>query len=192
MKKALLSTLIGSFLTALTLGADAATISITPTPLTVPAGTATVALSVDGTGFPLDTSFGTMSISWDSTVLTLNSVTYDAIWDPAWNFIFTESPGGISLINFVPDNWLTGAVVGPDFHLMDLVLNVVGGPGTSTAIHMVDGIDPWTRDTGAVVAGVVLQDGQVNVAPVPLPPAIWLLLSGLTGMFAVARRNQAA
>lgn len=196
MKRHTLSVIFGAVLGTFALTAESATISTSPSLINVPAGTPQVTVSLDTLAdFPA-TLGGVMSITWggpSAGLLTLDHWVLGALWDPLSTDIFPgyslNATTGVTDLYFSPNAVFSPA--GP-FHLIDLVFNVTGS-GTANVNPTVSnvGVQEW-GDSNFNVIPVSTLGASVTVAPVPLPPAVWLLLSGLTGMFAVARRSQPA
>lgn len=193
MKAKHLSLIAGALLGLASAGAQSSTIAVTPNASLVAPGTASINLSIDGSGFPLDTTGGGLSVSWLDSVLSLGSITYDPMWDQGWNTTVSTSPAGVTNVTFLPVGFFGGTNAGSDFHLMNLTLNVVGGAGSTTPINLeVPALNGW-YDSNANLLQVAAVDGSFAVmSPVPVPAAGWLLLSGLPFVFRMARRSGAA
>ncbi len=183
--------------------AQAATVTVassgsTPDPINA------LSISVDnGTSFSLDLwalSFpadfvgGTMEITYDANLLSLNSFTPGTTYNTGSSAL-TVNPFGTDTAG-------------------TLTFNVVAtAPNTFLATNGILGTLAFTAlTTGNLVLGIAdhpwdptwAQSGQIsptylsaNVAvvtpvnPVPLPPALWLLGSALVGLMGMSRRKQA-
>lgn len=192
MKHKTLSLLLGAILGGITLATQAATIAASPSVTNVPAGTPQVTVSLDAlTGFP-STIGGGMSISWGGGLLALDHWVLGSLWDPTALDLFAgyslDINNGATDLYFSPNALSAGP--GP-MHLMDLVFNVTG-TGSAVVNPTVTGAAQEWGDTSFNTINVTTASASVNVSPVPLPAAIWLMLSGLPGVFMMARRRLAA
>ena len=100
--------------------------------------------------------------SWNAEVFDLNNV----------------SGGSITLSNNT--NFVLGIDWGGGYY-GDTNATLISSPDTYLIIF--DGFD----GQGGRISGNTL---AVDLAPIPIPTAVWLFMSGLIGLVAVARRNQ--
>jgi hypothetical protein len=179
-----LSTMFGALaLLGLTAGqAAAVTVTATPGSNIVPADTATaLSISIDG-NFDVATTGGTFLVSWDAG-LTLDTFTIAA---PPWDFFFT-TVGTNSLQIRVGDLSFT-PTTGPRA-IATLNFTALLPQGSTATISMADDGNGWADFPGAPLP--VDYVGASVTAPVPVPAAAWLMLSGLLGLVGVARRKHA-
>lgn len=174
--------------------ASAATVSVTPSSINVGVGdTFTVAVSGD-----FDNTGGDVVLAWDPTALQINSTAPQIRASLAANGFggFVVAPltigpssfNAAALTDLDPITLEALVVTGPfDFFNGVSFTALTGGSSqitlTSATFVGVDGVTP--------IAGLGIQNATVNVAAVPVPPAVWLFGSGLLGLVGVARRRAA-
>ena len=176
--------------------ANAATVSLSPSAQTVTDGDA-LSLAVIGSDFPDGVNDGTITVTWDATILQLETTQTDAIVDGALTtgitniFVFdTSTPGQL---DFTGGIGLGDAPVGQggvEFTYLNLAFTAIATPGTDVDVGLgVSGL--WQDGTFTPIpdADITYIGATVTVNPVPVPPAVWLFGSGLLGLVGVARRR---
>jgi hypothetical protein len=138
--------------------------------------------------------------SWDPAVLTFESfaftTTFAALRDPAFDAKPTGSPNpwDLQTSSLLSIGWsqFNGISIPTDTIIGTLTFNVVGVPGASTGISVAESVK-WAGSFD--VNGAEIFPGYLgaiaSVDEIPIPAAGWLLLSGLAGMFGMARRRAA-
>lgn len=168
--------------------ATASTVSVIPGSTTISADTATsVSVAIAG-NFTETTLGGTFLISWDAS-LSLTSFVVDT---PPTGTTWTFGLGTPGTNNLFIDIGTFSGVIGTA-NIANLTFNALLPAGGSAIISMADatsGIQTgWIDLNGAPIA--VDYVGGTITAPVPVPAAAWLMLSGLLGLVGVARRKHA-
>jgi hypothetical protein len=172
--------------------ATASTVTATPGTTVVTGGVSTpVSISIDG-NFTEFTSGGTFSVNWEAG-LTLDTFSINeafptppGVWLSGSASVGTNSlvidvasfNGELGLINIATLNFIADLAVGGSANITMVDWNVP--PSIQTG---------WIDFTGAPIA--VDYVGGTITAPVPVPAAAWLMLSGLLGLVGVARRKHA-
>ena len=147
------------------------------------AGSPTLDVLFTGT-FDVAVDAGDFTINWDPTVLSYTSI---AIANPPWDSIFVDdSSAAAGLIDLVILGTSGPALTA--FDIATISFNVLGADGATTDITMADAFTGWSIP-GGIQTPVTYVDGQVTVSPVPVPAAVWLMMSGLLGLVGVARRR---
>jgi hypothetical protein len=171
-------------------GAQAATVSLDPVSATGPAG-GQVAFSLVANFGSTPTIGGGVDFSWNSSVLTFKSFDFDpgfTIRDTSFDRKDLQTS---SLFSVVFGNF-GGLSLPADTKIGLVTFNLVGSPGSSSSIALSDS-NRWAgffTDAGSAI-NVSYTGATANVAPIPIPAAVWLLVSGLAGLAGVARRSKA-
>ena len=148
--------------------------------------------------FKLMANFGTQAtmggatdLTWNPSVLTFQGFSYGPALTPlvrdiAFDVHDHQKPGLLSIGfgNFGGISLPADTVVGT------VAFDTVGAPGSSTMIDLADSAK-WAGfydDMGLPIT-VSYSGLTASVAPVPLPAAGWLMLSGLGGLFGFSRRR---
>jgi len=166
--------------------ASAATIGWSTAPSTINVND-TFSLNITGSGFTSNVDGGGVNISFDSSVLSVVSVSID---ETVWDF------GGAGISTGATDN-LAGTIdgimvntygtVNGSFDVATILFQAIGS-GSSALTLSEYALNPWAS------GGVLLNPDMVNssvtvISSVPVPTAVWLLGSGLIGLLGVAKRK---
>lgn len=190
IKNLVKSALIGAVsVLAVAGGANAATVSLTPSVTNVSLGDS-FTLTVQGTDFATDVSAGSITVQWDSTAMTLTSTLADITTSAAING-FPVDFGVSSLVPGQLDATYStfGVVAGPTFDFIELNFVAIPPPSATTLDILAGAFGDWQDGAGVSITPVTYVGASVNVSSVPVPAAVWLFGSGLLGMVGVARRR---
>lgn len=159
------------------------TVQLDPSNPIFTAGSPTLDVLLTGT-FDVAVDAGDFTVNWNPLVL---EYTGTVIADPPWDTnIVDASDAATGMLNFIIlGNSGTPLSV---FDIGTISFNVIGNDGDFSEIAMADAFSGWSAP-GAVNVPVTYVDGQVTVSPVPVPAAVWLMMSGLLGLVGVARRR---
>ncbi|MEY3760417.1 MAG: hypothetical protein RIR39_1908 [Pseudomonadota bacterium] len=128
-----------------------------------------------------------LSLTWDPLVLGYVST---AIANPPWDASFvseTSVANGALDYVFLGHSAIGG--VGADFALASFTFNVLGNLGAATTLALSnDSFNVGFVSPGAVPINVNYVNSQVQV--VPVPAAVWLFGTGLTGLLGFARNRR--
>ena len=185
MKKVLVTT---AFTLAMAVSAQAATLSFLPDYDSITVGE-TISVDVEISGLEsVDLAGFDLDVSFDDSVLDFTGYTlYDelgAIPADAWDL--SNGDDGFGTINLAEMSWLWDLSGQSDsFTLATLTFEGLEVGCSDLTFTYADLSDDW----GDVITIDSLGDGSVDVNPVPLPGAVWLLGSGLAGLVGLKRRK---
>ncbi len=176
--------------------ASAATITLLPAVQTVTQGNqVTITANMDFTGEP--TLGGGFDVFFDPSVLSFVSHTYNlGLGDSSFRRTPDILSGEINGLSFGDFGGLTGPAL-----VVTLVFDTLSAASTLVSLNVngADGPDGAGEPGGFYSAvspygpqAVSFTGAAVNITPVPLPAAGWLMLGGLGALAGVARRRGAA
>lgn len=141
----------------------------------------TVEINVLGTNFTDAVDAAGFTVSWDPAILEYISTTV-TVASPPWDkqTPINDDNAAIGVIDWIFLDSIVGSLSG-NFPLVDLLFNAIGAPGSSTTITITDNCPGCGFYGGGI---------PVAVTYVPVPPAAWLMLSGLLGLAGLARRRR--
>lgn len=178
-------TLLASATLLACLAAQAQTVSITPSLTNVNLGD-TFSVDVAATGFPDKIFGGGYNLAFDPAIVQLDAITIPASWEFATSTgLLDPASGTVSDVYF---NTFVAPVKG-DFLTATLKFTAVGS-GTSAISVSESGSFPFGNELGNPVA-VTYVNGSVNVAAVPEPGSLSLLLTGVAYMGLIGWRKRA-
>lgn len=181
---------------SLAMGAvQAQSLSLSPATQTVDKNTA-FTVQVLGSGFANTILGGGFELSFDASVVRLDTVTID----PSWEFGLTSpTNGGKGTIDNgagALSNAFFATNVTPkagSFLAATLKFTAIGAPGSSTALTLSsNSLQPFfeERSLGETLDTVAYGSAKVNISAVPEPSSLALVLAGVGGLAWVARRKQ--
>jgi len=173
--------------------ANAVTLAVVPA---APAANVGSTFSVDvvasgvGTGAPSIGAYD-VDLSYDSSLLSFNNLTLGTGLDVRGLGSLPGSdasvPGKVNVFEVSFDTIPDLNQLQPDtFTLFTLTFNAAAA-GTSALQLTLNALS----DAAGSALAASLQSGSVTVSPVPLPPTVWLLLSGLAGLVVTRTRRPA-
>ncbi len=178
-------TLLASATLFACLAVQAQTVSITPSLSNVNLGD-TFSVDVAATGFPDKIFGGGYNLAFDPAILQLNAITIPASWEFATSTgLLDPASGTVSDVYF---NTFVAPIKG-DFLTATLQFTAVGS-GTSAISVSESGSFPFGNELGNPVA-VAYVNGSVNVAAVPEPGSLTLMLAGVACMGLIGWRKRA-
>lgn len=164
--------------------AQAQTVSITPGVTNVSVGDS-FSVDVAATGFPDKIFGGGYDLAFDPAVLKLDAITIPASWE------FATSTGTLNAAAGTVTDVFFNTFVAPikgDFLTASLKFTAIGS-GTSAIAVSGSGPFPFGDEFGNAVP-VTYVNGSVNVAAVPEPSSLALVLAGIACVGVMARRRQ--
>lgn len=155
-------------------------------------------LSLEGNSFIGGTSGGGVNVSWDNSIINLNSVAISDTFDDSaeffsFNLIAPQVIDGNNIGSiFVAATSIIGTAL-TDFTVADFFFTAVNPGETNTTVVSLELLtDPWaTFDLiDEHMVDISNATATVTVSAIPLPPAVLLFGSSLIGMFTFSRRRK--
>ena len=142
--------------------------------------------SISITGFEPNTIVdgGGLNISFDASILQVNSVTIDTT---VWNFYdsvgaIDNTSGSISEVRFLTFGSPTNL-----FDIVSIDFTAIGS-GTTVIGLSEDALNPFVTTGGVIPGDLSFDNGLVTISAVPIPAAAWLFGSALMGLAGVKRK----
>lgn len=175
-------TLVAAAVSLAALAAQAQSVSITPSLTNVKVGDS-FTLDLSATGFADKILGGGYNIAFDASILKLDDITFPSNWE------FKVSKG-TQVGGTVTDVYFNTFVspIGGDFLTSTLKFTAIGA-GSSAVSVSGSGSFPFGDEFGEAV-NVSYNGATVNVAAVPEPGSIALMLAGIGAVSVVASRRR--
>lgn len=159
---------------------EAATVRFEPSTLSVNLGSV-FSMDIIAEDFTTTTEGGGLNLSFDQSIVNVNSVALDAsVWEFFTNTgTINNRTGMVSDMIFASFAGRTG-----NFDIGTVFFTAIG-PGTSNLELTSSLLNPFAGGGDAIP--VTLTDGSVSV--VPLPAALWFLLSGMGTLWLATKRR---
>ncbi len=175
------------FVTLVFISGQLSAATVTWGPATTTVGVNNVfTMDVVGVGFTSNVDGGGINFSYNSSVLSVLSISID---EYVWDFGAGISTGTIDNVAGTVDGISVNAwsnVTG-DFSIASVTFQAIN-EGTTGLLLSEWGFNPWASGGSAINPDFV--DGQV-ISTVPVPAAVWLFGSGLLGLLGLAKRKTA-
>ncbi len=187
------SKLLGIIAMLAVTGANASTVSVDPSVLTVAPGSSfTAAITADFTAEG-GASEGGFLLSWDPAVLTLNEAASGASADIAGDIVldFAIVDPVFGELDYSYSTCLLACAPSTVYGVYDLSFDVNPAASGDTPIALTIGVigDRWSDANGDLLPNPTFNGATITVSAVPVPAAAWLFASGLLGLVGVARRR---
>lgn len=173
-----------AMMSAISMSAFSASVDFNTAVSTVHVGD-TFAIDINGTGFLANLDGGGFNLNYDPAVVKVNSLVIDSTkWELAPSSgTKNDATGTITDVSF---NTFVNNNLG-NFHIADLSITALA-LGSSSLTLTESANFPFA--SGGNLVHPTLSSGIVNVtAVVPLPPAVWMLLSGVLGVVGFHRAS---
>lgn len=176
--------LVSAFFMLGSVAAHSATVAIDPPAQTVDLGD-TVTIALSGADFSETIEGGGVNLHFDPQVLQLTTVTVD---DATWEFFTT--PGTVDNTQGTLTDLTFSSFAGNSgsFPIAQLTFHATGS-GISPLTLTESALNPFASGGALLNPPVTFASASISVAAVPVPAAVWLLLSGLAPMFYTGRRK---
>ena len=194
MNTKIISVLFGFIALVTTSFTNAATIQLIPSSLSVSLGES-FDLTLEA-NFDVATLGGGLSVTWDSSILTLNTndATILADLNTAGfpdSTIPVSTAGQVDMLITFFDLGGTGVSGNKTLTTLNFTATNLTDPTTQVALGFI-AQQPWYAADGLTLLDPQpsLSGATITVSAVPVPPAVWLFGSGLVGLVAVSRRRR--
>jgi hypothetical protein len=165
--------------------AHAATVYLDPLTQSALIGN-TLSVALKGQDFTQTIEGGGVNLRFNPAVLQLNSVAVDTT---TWEFFTTpgtinNAAGTLTDLTFSSFAGRSGS-----FSIAQIIFQVTG-LGTSPLTLTESQLNPFSSGGALLNPPVVFIPATIQVTAVPIPAAIWLLLSAMGGLFYVGKRKR--
>jgi len=145
-------------------------------------------LNIVATDFP-STFGGSILINFDPTIISVSNITLDPAW--AGISIIPSDNSGMGtatlLLHAPTTDWPIG-----DFVFATVEFTALAQGNTELALSTYDQLPlATTGPHGLTPINFTSLNTNVTISAVPIPAAIWLLLSGIIGLFSIAHKKRA-
>ena len=141
-------------------------------------------LDIVAKNFP-STFGGSILINFDSTVVNVSDIAIAAPWS---GFTVTPSEELTAILLHAPifSQWPAG-----DFVFATLTFTAIAIGSSELVLSTYDPLPLSTVGNGGFTPiDFTVENASVTVSAVPIPAAVWLLLSGIIGLFSVAKKKR--
>lgn len=141
-------------------------------------------LEVLGSEFAEGSAGGGLNVNWNPDVLAISSLSDIELLFPGDKFVFEKGTlnGAAGTLSNLSTNSFTG-IADAGFKIARITFTAVAAGTSAIELDLgaftAGGLNAWTKSDGSEVTDLVFESASVNVAPVPLPAALFLMPGAL-------------